>query len=65
MVHSEVFCLFNLLLIQEKIEEQIRKLAKIDGNKVCVDCPEKVGRICRLVIYRTNKFAHAVDACVH
>jgi len=25
-----------------KPEDQIRKLSKIEANKVCVDCPEKV-----------------------
>jgi len=26
----------------DKIEAEIRKLAKLDGNKTCADCPEKV-----------------------
>ena len=25
-----------------KPEDQIRKLSKIEANKVCVDCPDKV-----------------------
>ena len=27
---------------QEKVEQELRKLTRLDGNKTCVDCPEKV-----------------------
>ena len=27
---------------QEKIDAELKKLSRLDGNKTCVDCPEKV-----------------------
>jgi 5'(3')-deoxyribonucleotidase len=28
--------------LQEKLEEEIRKISRLEGNKICVDCSEKV-----------------------
>ena len=33
-----------------KPEDQIRKLSKIEANKVCVDCPEKVTTTAIIII---------------
>lgn len=32
-----------------KPEDQIRKLSKIEANKVCVDCPEKVTNMYHII----------------
>ena len=44
-----------------KPEDQIRKLSKIEANKVCVDCPEKVIYLCLIMIIITIII---VDACI-
>lgn len=34
---------FELMVqAQEKIDAELKKLSRLDGNKTCVDCPEKV-----------------------
>lgn len=34
-----------------KPEDQIRKLSKIEANKVCIDCPEKVMILLLLLLF--------------
>lgn len=31
-----------ILQAQDKVESELRKLTKLDGNKTCADCPEKM-----------------------
>jgi hypothetical protein len=37
-----------------KPEDQIRKLSKIEANKVCVDCPDKVTIIINIITTMTT-----------
>ena len=37
-----------------KPEDQIRKLSKIEANKVCVDCPDKVTIIITIIATMTT-----------
>jgi hypothetical protein len=35
----------------DKIEKEVRAVAKQPGNKVCVDCPEKVCGVWKCVVH--------------
>ena len=43
MVEEFTLTRFELMVqAQEKIDAELKKLSRLDGNKTCVDCPEKV-----------------------
>ena len=45
-----------------KPEDQIRKLSKIEANKVCVDCPEKVIYLCLII---NDYYYYYYCRCLH